>query len=413
MTLFPAISTRPLELVRIMVATVVLCLYGLLGRDFIHLYGPNGWVSRDSAHRVGAEPWVQSLLFHVDTDAQVWMFYGVFMVATVALLLGWRTAWVKWLVLVGQVSLVQRNPAIQYGVDNILSSLLLLLCFAPIGRDWSLDRVRALRRLKLAEGLHAWINPYKCRWASVVLLLIQLQMVVLYFYSGAEKLRGDTWWSGIALWRALVNNEFPAPLLSLFAEHFWLINVLTYGTVLLEISYVFLIWGHRTRPFLLAGAIALHLGIGFFMGLYAFSAAMIAGHLAFVRPEWLERLAQWWCRRVGPIEMIFDGQCRFCVRSMAWFLAFDFGQHIRTRDFRTNPSTLVSDAEMEVALHAVIRGGRVLPGFDAYRYTVARVPGLWWMVPLFYVPVLSRLIGRPLYLWIARNRGTIATCKVT
>jgi hypothetical protein len=56
----------------------------------------------------------------------------------------------------------------------------------------------------------------------------------------------------------------------------------------------------------------------------------------------------------------------------------------------------------------VLPDGRTLPGFEAYRYVVLRVPGLWWMVPLFYVPIVSRLVGRPLYNWIASHRSYLS-----
>jgi predicted DCC family thiol-disulfide oxidoreductase YuxK len=64
---------------------------------------------------------------------------------------------------------------------------------------------------------------------------------------------------------------------------------------------------------------------------------------------------------------------------------------------------------MEKALYLVLPSGRALPGFEAYRYVVLRVPGMWWMVPLFYIPVLSRLIGRPLYDWVAANRSRLSS----
>jgi predicted DCC family thiol-disulfide oxidoreductase YuxK len=129
------------------------------------------------------------------------------------------------------------------------------------------------------------------------------------------------------------------------------------------------------------------------------------GHMSFLRQEWLTALGAWWRRRIGPMEMIYDGRCGFCVRSMAWFLAFDGLGQIAVRDFRKDPSPVVSDEKMEKALHLVLPGGRALPGFEAYRYVVLRVPGLWWQVPLFYVPVLSRRIGHPVYNWIAANRA--------
>jgi predicted DCC family thiol-disulfide oxidoreductase YuxK len=99
------------------------------------------------------------------------------------------------------------------------------------------------------------------------------------------------------------------------------------------------------------------------------------------------------------MEMIYDGKCGFCVRSMVWLLAFDGLRQISIRDFRTNPSPVVSDAKMEKALYLVLPDGRALPGFEAYRHVVPRVPGLWWLIPFFYVPVLSRLFGHPIYNW--------------
>jgi predicted DCC family thiol-disulfide oxidoreductase YuxK len=131
--------------------------------------------------------------------------------------------------------------------------------------------------------------------------------------------------------------------------------------------------------------------------------------MSFVRPEWLARLGAWWKRKVGDMEMIYDGRCGFCVRSMAWFLAFDGLAQISVRDFRTNPSPVVTDAQLEKALYLVLPDGRALPGFEAYRYVVLRVPGLWWLLPLFYLPGLSRLVGRPLYDWIAANRSSLSS----
>jgi hypothetical protein len=94
---------------------------------------------------------------------------------------------------------------------------------------------------------------------------------------------------------------------------------------------------------------------------------------------------------------------------MVWFLAFDGLQQIRVRDFRKNPSPVVSDAQMEKALYLVLPDGRALPGFEAYRYAVLRVPGLWWQIPLFYVPVFSRLLGHPIYNWVAGNRSWLSS----
>jgi hypothetical protein len=45
-----------------------------------------------------------------------------------------------------------------------------------------------------------------------------------------------------------------------------------------------------------------------------------------VRPEWLTRLDEAWKQKMGDMEMIYDGNCGFCKRSMdgLWLsMAFD------------------------------------------------------------------------------------------
>jgi predicted DCC family thiol-disulfide oxidoreductase YuxK len=138
---------------------------------------------------------------------------------------------------------------------------------------------------------------------------------------------------------------------------------------------------------------------------------MIMGHVSFLRQEWLTNLGIWWKHKIGAMEMIYDGQCGFCVRSMAWFLAFDGLKQISVRDFRSSPSPVVSDAQLEKALYLVLPDGRALAGFEAYRHVVLRVPGLWWQVPFFYVPIVSRLFGRPIYDWIASHRSWLSTFR--
>jgi len=233
-------------------------------------------------------------------------------------------------------------------------------------------------------------------------------MAVLFFVSATDKLRGTDWWDGHAIWNVFVIDDYyNGRLLDLFASQYWMVNVATYATILIEIAFPFMIWQRASRPYLLAGAVFLHLQFALLMNLYCFSFVMIMGHMSFLFPDWLSRLGDAWKRRMGGMEMIYDGTCGFCKRSMAWFLAFDGLRQIAVRDFRTNPSPVVSDEKMHKALYTVLPDGRALPGFEAYRYVVPRVPGMWWLVPFFYVPWLSRFFGHPIYNWIAANRSRL------
>jgi predicted DCC family thiol-disulfide oxidoreductase YuxK len=407
---FQSRPTSPLELARMGIGAVLLVQYGLATPYLFTFWGDDGWMPRAIAMQ-DISPWTQSVFFYFTAPWQWVAFHALFLLCCAALMVGWRTSWVKWIVLIGQISYQHRDLNLTYGVDHILACLLLILCVAPIGRAMSLDRVRAVRAAKRLD-LAATLPPYASPWAGACTRLMQIQMAVLFFYSGVAKI-GSTWWDGDAMWLVFSTNEFYQPaLLDVFARHYWLVNIASYAPVLIEIAFPFMVWQRRTRPYLLAAAIFLHLQIAVFMRLVYFSSIMIMGHMSFVRPEWLARLGEAWKRRMGEMEMIYDGRCGFCVRSMAWFLSFDGLGQITIRDFRTNPSPVVADAEVEKALYLVLADGRALPGFEAYRYVVLRVPGLWWQVPFFYVPVLSRFIGHRVYAWVAVNRSRLSAVRL-
>jgi predicted DCC family thiol-disulfide oxidoreductase YuxK len=409
---FQVRPTTPLELVRIGLGAALLLHYFRASPYLFEFWGDDGLLPRALALQA-TDSWMQSVFFYFTAPWQWIAFDAVFLFCCAAFMLGWRTPWVKWIVLVGHISFVYRNNYLIYGVDKIVAQLLLILCLAPVGRAISLDRVRAVRRAKRAR-LDAVLAPYASPWAGACTRLMQIQMAVLFFFSATSKLAGNEWWDGDAIWMVFSLHEYYSPmLLDLFVRHYWLVNVATYGTILIEMAYPFLIWQRATRPYLLAAAILLHLQFAVFMGLFYFSFVMTMGHLSFVRVEWLRRLGQAWKRSIGDMEMIYDGKCGFCVRSMVWFLSFDGLGQIGVRDFRTNPSPLVSDAQLEEALYLVLPDGRALPGFEAYRYVVPRVPGLWWQIPFFYVPVFSRLIGHPIYNWIAGHRSWLSSVLIS
>jgi predicted DCC family thiol-disulfide oxidoreductase YuxK len=409
---FQTKPTTPLEIARIGIGTAVLINYSLATPYLFDFWGDEGWMMPREILDF-SDGWQQSVFFYFTQPWQWIVFHVLFLLSCLALALGWQTRWVKWVVLIGQLSYDRRNPVLPYGVDSILACLLLILCVAPIGRALSLDRVRAVRAAKCRD-LAAVLPVYASPWAGACTRLMQIQMAVLFFYSGLEKIRGDErWWSGDAIWLVFTTDEgYIRPVLDVLAQHYWLVNIATYSTLVIELGYPFLIWQRHTRPYFLAAAILLHLQFATWMGMPYFSFVMIMGHMSFVRPEWLAHLGLAWKRRMGEMEMIYDGNCGFCVRSMAWLLAFDALRQIRIRNFRSDPSAVVSDGQLEKALYLVLLDGRALPGFEAYRHVVLRVPGLWWLVPLFYVPVLSRLVGRPAYGWIAANRSRLGYLRM-
>ncbi len=86
--------------------------------------------------------------------------------------------------------------------------------------------------------------------------------------------------STTAIYYILRSSEFN---LSPFAYHFYhsdvIVTLLTWSTVIFQVSWPWLIWNHRTKVPVFLGAVCLHSMIGYFMGLAWFSAVMISTEL--------------------------------------------------------------------------------------------------------------------------------------
>ncbi len=113
--------------------------------------------------------------------------------------------------------------------------------------------------------------------------------------------------------------------------------------------------------------------------------------------------------------VLYDGQCRLCLKSVALLRRLDWRGVLDFRDARRTASLPARDPPLDPEqlleqLHLVAPpDGRVLAGFAAFRWMAWRLPLLWPLAPLLYVPGVPSL-GQKLYLWVARNRFRLVPC---
>jgi predicted DCC family thiol-disulfide oxidoreductase YuxK len=110
-------------------------------------------------------------------------------------------------------------------------------------------------------------------------------------------------------------------------------------------------------------------------------------------------------------DVLYDGGCGLCSRTVIWLRRLDLRRRLRFVDFdcewdrlSTMYPSLDRDACAE-AMHVIDPRGRTTAGFDAFR-TIARVvPPFWPILPFLYVPGIPP-IGRRVYAYVARHRST-------
>lgn len=228
------------------------------------------------------------------SPAWLWCSHFAGLAVLLMFMLGWLTRITAVLSFLLVVSYANRATGAQFGLDQINAFLCLYLAVSDCGRAYSIDAWWSSRQ---GRGLvdSTVMNNIATR-------LIQLHLCIVYLFAGLGKLQGAYWWNGEAIWGALDSYEYQSIDMTWIAEHMWLVNLLTLTAVAWEVTYPFLIWPRLTRPIFLVMAVAVHLGIGFCMGMLTFGLIMIYANLAFIDPRFLRG-----CCRTGqqeaPIEL--------------------------------------------------------------------------------------------------------------
>lgn len=107
------------------------------------------------------------------------------------------------------------------------------------------------------------------------------------------------------------------------------------------------------------------------------------------------------------VNIIYDGQCGFCIRSLRVVRALDTRGALRLHDSH-RPETFelfpgLRGADVEDAMYVVVAGEPPYRGFFAFRRLLWAGPLMWPLIPLFYLPGAA-FVGERVYAWVARNR---------
>ncbi|MEA2664818.1 MAG: hypothetical protein QOI11_1762 [Candidatus Eremiobacteraeota bacterium] len=276
------LALRGLAYLRIGIAAVLLTKFCCESRYLLEFYGSTGltsWTITDAvlppyAPRLN---WLRPAFeaFRLSDDRALVAFATLYAALLVLLLLGYRTRLTAPAAWLGHLVLNNTGSLSSYGLDQYANIALFYCAIAPCGAVLSLD---ALRRGTAAAGGF---------WPSLVFLVLRLNFALSYLGAGLAKAQGPQWWSGEAIWRAVMQPQFHAAYL----QWSWLPSVplvaqlVCWGTLVVELGYAVFIWPARTRPVWLLAAIGMHAGIALALGLWLFASVMIVMNVALFAPQ--------------------------------------------------------------------------------------------------------------------------------
>ncbi len=292
-------SSFVLSLLRIATGMFLLYSHLVLATDLSSFLGADAWINPEVAKSLhdgtfGESDWGRSYLWSIESGALLWIHHLVTLAVTTAFMIGLGTritAPAAWLL---QLMYIHRLTGALFGLDQIVTYMVMYLSLAPCGSFLSVDAVIRKRldgRLDSNRKLQ-WLFPDQSPSvaANVATRLLQLHLCVIYLFGGLAKARGESWWDGTAMWYAVGSYEYQSLDMTWIAGYPRVFSFLTHVTLFWEVSYCFLIWPKLLRPVMLLVAIAVHGGIALFLGMATFGLAMICANAIFIEPTWLRRL---------------------------------------------------------------------------------------------------------------------------
>jgi hypothetical protein len=260
---------------RIGLALLLFACYAIRSLDLELFFGEQGIMPASILPDVMPMQYRYSIFRVFTGNAALWIGNFVLLAGLLAMAFGKGVlsrlaTFVVWFV---HLSFVHRNLAIAYGVDTISCFFLFYLLFAD-DRD---DRAYRPGDLRAVLG-------------SMAYRLSQIQVCIIYGYSGLKKLKGFMWWNGDAIWGSLAGPQLARWDFSWLAHFPLALAGVTYLTVVWEIYFPVLVWIRPVRAPLLIVGLLLHLGIAVGLNLVFFAALMALTYVLFLDRATLSRV---------------------------------------------------------------------------------------------------------------------------
>ncbi len=290
---FAPVSLRRLAIVRWLVGGTL--VYLAIFRQFnIAYYDERSLVPREEALELMTEAYRPPVEAFFWPDSWAGGIHSLLLILLVLFTFGLLPRFFTvfaWLIYTG---FTERNYGVLFGADYIGGILLLYLALTQhserfslkawcrdrwpnvFSRIWFLQHNTLIRR-PTGESPHSWSQAL----TTIGYRFLQFQLVIIYAYTGFEKLKGASWWDGTALWTVLMNSQLALYDFSFLKAVPLFFPVMTFATLLFEIYFpMAMLVSWLRNPWLLLG-LAFHLGIGLSMGLMPFSILMVSAYVLF------------------------------------------------------------------------------------------------------------------------------------
>ena len=238
--------------------------------------GPAGLVGYSRYRSRSAGKALSLFLYLPPTMTSVYIVMSVHIIALGCMAVGLFTPLSTLTAFITLRSIINRNPGICNGGDNVARIMSFFLIFTASGHCFSLDELLFYRPIDSSRSYLMHV-PWAIR-------LMQIQIAVIYLFNAYSKLKGSTYRDGTAIYYVMKNynyRRFPLGAI-LISPPF--VQLFTWGALAIEFSIGIFIWIQDLRYVMIFMGFVLHLTIEYMVNVHLFSWYMLASLLLFVNP---------------------------------------------------------------------------------------------------------------------------------
>jgi predicted DCC family thiol-disulfide oxidoreductase YuxK len=393
---FMALDARSLSLVRICLSLCMLADLSHSILDYSSLFSDSGVMPRLALHGLWRPTVENSLYLMSGLDVVNYALLALQAVATVSLLIGYRTRISVAVCLIFTISLQSRNFITNQGSDDLMRLLLFAGLFVPMGARWSVDA--ALNQKRVPDRL----------W-SIGAVAIQVQAMCVYTFGALLKFEGTTWLPGHAVALALSDGTYGGAIGRLFLPYPELLHYVTYGVEFLELLMPLLIWfpiaNKSVRTVGLIAVIMMHLSFIAFLHVGLFPYVSITSLLLFVTASHWQFLQRLWQVPVRCTRLYYDQDCGFCYKTCRILRSFCLREDVSIARAQLHPEAgpLLAQYNSWVVYDET---GRHYLGWEAVCFVLMQSP-VFWIIGRIGKTRLMMPLGTVVYKTIGRNRGAL------
>lgn len=270
-----SVQIKTLSAFRLFLGSVLFVFYFIRFLSFDTYYSDDGFLplSELGKYDLNFNYYILDYVQMLPSEALFYVLHILFLILLLALSLGLLPRWATLLTFFIHVLFLHRNPLINYGVDYYATYFLFYLSFIQHSQFFSLKPKKQTIDI----------------FTSVGFRLLQIQLVVAYAYAGFEKLKGQTWWEGKAVWNSVINPQISTFDFSWMSHIPFVVAVLSFMTIIFEVYAPVAFFSSKARRLWLVLGFGFHIGILLTLNIPFFALVMTAGLLIFVKDEELDQ----------------------------------------------------------------------------------------------------------------------------